>query len=121
MPRINRIRIINFSYNNDSRHIQDETFNFHGGENALLSLANGGGKSVLVQLCFQPIVPEIKIQGRRINAFFRKKRLPAYVLIEWKLDAAGGYLLTGIGMVSAEVSGVEDEKNRVKYFTFTSR
>ena len=57
MPRINRIRIINFSYNNDSRHIQDETFNFHGGENALLSLANGGGKSVLVQLLFQPIVP----------------------------------------------------------------
>lgn len=121
MPRINRIRIINFSYNNDSRHIQDETFNFHGGENALLSLANGGGKSVLVQLLFQPIVPEIKIQGRRINAFFRKKRLPAYVLIEWKLDGAGGYLLTGIGMVSAEVSGVEDEKNRVKYFTFTSK
>ncbi|MDR3587589.1 MAG: hypothetical protein P4L59_20095 [Desulfosporosinus sp.] len=44
MPRISRIRIINFSYNNDSRHIQDETFNFHGGENALLSLANGGGR-----------------------------------------------------------------------------
>ncbi len=120
MPRINRIRIINFSYNNDSRHIQDEMFNFHGGENALLSLANGGGKSVLVQLLFQPIVPEIKIQGRRINAFFRKKRLPAYVLIEWKLDGSAGYLLTGIGMVSADVSGVEDEKNRVKYFTFTS-
>jgi len=121
MPRINRIRIINFSYNNDSRHIQDETFNFHGGENALLSLANGGGKSVLVQLLFQPIVPEIRIQGRRINAFFRKKRLPAYVLIEWKLDGSGGYLLTGIGMVSAEVAGIEDEKNRVKYFTFTSK
>lgn len=121
MPRINRIRIINFSYNNDSRHIQDETFNFYGGENALLSLANGGGKSVLVQLMFQPIVPETKIQGRKINAFFRKKRLPAYVLIEWKLDGAGGYLLTGIGLVSAEVSGIEDEKNRVKYFTFTSK
>lgn len=121
MPRINRIRIINFSYNNDSRHIQDETFDFHGGENALLSLANGGGKSVLVQLFFQPLAPEIKIQGRQINAFFRKKRLPAYILVEWKLDAAGGYLLTGIGMVSAEVSGVEDEKNRVKYFTFTSK
>ncbi|HVJ49969.1 hypothetical protein [Desulfitobacterium sp.] len=121
MPRINRIRIINFSYNNDARHIQDETFNFYGGENALLSLANGGGKSVLVQLIFQPIVPETKIQGRKINAFFRKKRLPAYVLIEWKLDSAGGYLLTGIGMVSAEVSGIEDEKNKVKYFTFTSK
>lgn len=121
MPRINRIRIINFSYNNDQRHILDETFNFHGGENALLSLANGGGKSVLVQLVLQPVVPETKIQGRRINAFFRKKRLPAYVLIEWKLDGAGGYLLTGIGLAAAEVSGIEDEKNRVKYFTFTSR
>lgn len=74
-----------------------------------------GGKNVLVQLMFQPIVPETKIQGRKINAFFRKKRLPAYVLLEWKLDGAGGYLLTGIGMVSAEVSGIEDEKNRVKF------
>lgn len=32
-----------------------------------------------------------------------------------------GYLPTGIGMVSAEVSGVEDEKTRVKYFTITSK
>ena len=39
-------------------------------------------------------------------------------MIEWKLDSAD--LVTGIGMVSADVSGVEDEKNRVKYFTFTS-
>ncbi|PHJ37648.1 hypothetical protein P378_15465 [Desulforamulus profundi] len=73
MPRINRIRIVNFSYNNDSRHILDETFNFHGGENALLNLANGGGKSVLVQLFLQPVVPGVRIQGRNIAGFFRKK------------------------------------------------
>lgn len=41
-------------------------------------------------------------------------------MIAWKLDSTEGYLVTGIGMVSADVSGVEDEKNRVKYFTFTS-
>ncbi len=98
MPRINRIRIVNFSYNNDSRHILDETFNFHGGENALLNLANGGGKSVLVQLFLQPVAPGAKIQGRNIAGFFRKKKLPAYIMIEWKLDGAGGYLLTGVGM-----------------------
>ncbi len=121
MPRINRIRIVNFSYNNDSRRILDETFDFHGGENALLNLANGGGKSVLVQLFLQPVVPGVKIQGRNIAGFFRKKRLPAYIMIEWKLDGAGGYLLTGIGMVSAEAQGVEDEKNRIRYFTFTSK
>ncbi len=121
MPRINRIRIINFSYNNDSRRILDETFNLHGGENALLNLANGGGKSVLVQLFLQPVVPGVKIQGRNIAGFFRKKKLPAYIMIEWKLDGAGGYLLTGIGIVSAEAQGAEDEKNRIRYFTFTSK
>lgn len=119
MPRINRIRIINFSYNNDTRHILDETFNFHGGENALLNLANGGGKSVLVQLFLQPLVPAAKIQERNIASFFKRKRLPAYILIEWKLDGAGGYLLTGIGMVSAEAPDDTEERTRVRYFTFT--
>ena len=77
MPRINRIRIINFSYNNDSRHILDETFNFHGGENALLNLANGGGKSVLVQLYaaggsgrYDP--------GAQDSELFPQKKLPAH-------------------------------------------
>ncbi|PHJ37647.1 hypothetical protein P378_15460 [Desulforamulus profundi] len=42
-------------------------------------------------------------------------------MIEWKLDGAGGYLLTGIGIVSAEAPGVEEEKNRIRYFTFTSK
>ncbi len=121
MPKINRIRIVNFSYNNDSRHILDETFNFHGGENALLNLANGGGKSVLVQLFLQPVVPRARIQGRNIAGFFRKKKLPTYVMIEWKLDGAGGYLLTGIGIVPAEASGGGEEKNRIRYFTFTSK
>ena len=121
MPRINRVRIINFSYNHDSRHILDELFNFYGGENVLLNLANGGGKSVLVQLFLQPVVPGARIQGRSIAGFFRKKKLPAYIMIEWKLDGAGGYLLTGIGMVSAEAPGLEDEKSRVRHFTFTSR
>ncbi|MDD4238792.1 MAG: hypothetical protein PHT62_09600, partial [Desulfotomaculaceae bacterium] len=121
MPRINRIRIVNFSYNHDSRHILDETFHFHGGDNALLNLANGGGKSVLVQLFLQPVAPGVRIQGRNIASFFHKKKLPAYVMIEWKLDGAGGYLLTGIGIVSAEAPGMEEEKSRIRYFTFTSK
>ena len=121
MPKINRIRIVNFSYNNDTRHILDETFNFHGGENALLNLANGGGKSVLVQLFLQPLVPGAKIQGRNIASFFRMNKLPAYILIEWKLDGAGGYLLTGMGMVSVEAPDDTEERKRIRYFTFTTQ
>jgi len=122
MPKINRIRIVNFSYNHESRHIVDECFNFHGGEDALLNLSNGGGKSVLVQLFLQVIVPGAKIQGRRISDFFRKQRLPAYIMIEWKLDGAGGgYLLTGIGITAAEDAEQEGTKPRIRYFNFTAK
>ena len=122
MPQINRVRIINFSYNGDKRQILDESFNFHGGENALLNLKNGGGKSVLVQVLMQPILPNVTLQTRKMKDFFIKKKLPSYILIEWKLDEQGGYLLTGIAMTNKESSGVETEEteNSLKYFTFTS-
>ncbi|MBK5251231.1 MAG: hypothetical protein JJE29_01085 [Peptostreptococcaceae bacterium] len=122
MPQINRIRIINFSYNNNNRNILDETFDFYQGENALLSLKNGGGKSVLVQLLFQPIIPKSKLMGRRIEDFFIGRNTPSYVMIEWKLEDEGGYLLTGIGLANRIARGGEGEEpgNNVKYFTFTS-
>lgn len=123
MPQINRIRIINFSYNNNHRNIVDETFDFYQGENALLSLKNGGGKSVLVQLLLQPILPKSKLMSRRIEDFFKGKKTPAYVLVEWKLEDQGGYLLTGIALSNREtvVREQEDANNSIKYFTFTSQ
>ena len=122
MPCVNRVRIINFSYNNDARHIMDETFHFHGGENALMNLANGGGKSVLVQIMLQPIVPRARIQNRSIAEFFKKKKTPSYILVEWKLDDAGGYLLTGIALAPVETRAAEDEeKGRIRLFCFLSR
>lgn len=122
MPQINRVRIINFSYNGDKRQILDESFNFHGGENALLNMKNGGGKSVLVQVMMQPVIPLVSLQMRKIKDFFVKKKLPAYVLVEWKLDDRGGYLLTGIALSNRESSGLENEEteNNLKYFTFTN-
>ena len=122
MPCINRVRIINFSYNNDARHILDETFHFHGGENALMNLANGGGKSVLVQIMLQPVVPRARIQNRSIAEFFKKKKTPSYILVEWKLDDAGGYLLTGIALAPVEIRAAdEEEKGRIRLFCFLSR
>lgn len=122
MPQINRVRIINFSYNNHHRNIIDETFDFFQGENALLNLKNGGGKSVLVQLLMQPVIPKTKLMGRRMEDFFRGKKTPAYVMIEWKLEDRGGYLLTGIAMANrtSRVRENDVSNNTIKYFTFTS-
>ena len=49
MGTINAIRIINLNYNNNSIRVNDETMNLNG-ESTLISLHNGGGKSVLVQM-----------------------------------------------------------------------
>lgn len=121
MPKINRIRIVNFSYNDNNRHIIDETFNFYGGENALLSLANGGGKSVLVQAMLQPILPKITMLGRKFSDFFQgRSNEPTYIMIEWKLDNGAGYLITGIAISqNANYSANEDDQNSdIRYYTF---
>lgn len=49
MSKIARIRILNLNYNNNTIKIDDEMFDFNG-QNTLISLRNGGGKSVLVQM-----------------------------------------------------------------------
>ncbi len=122
MPMINRVRIVNFSYNNNNRHIIDECFNFYNGENALLSLANGGGKSVLVQAMLQPILPKASLLGRKFSDFFTGSRAPAYIMIEWKLEEEAGYLVTGIAVTTRVTHSTDEEEQNtdIRYFTFTS-
>ena len=113
MPKINRIRIANIQY--DKKVIKDLFIDCYKGENVLLNLANGGGKSVLVQLLQQPILPESKIHGREIHSYLSPDQA-SYILIEWKLDnSPKHYLLTGIVMSKLYSS---DDMNKTKYFTF---
>lgn len=114
MPKINRIRIANVPYS--GRHIVDQTIKCYEGENVLLNLANGGGKSVLTQMIMQPIVPNVKIHKRKVESYLTSKE-PTFVMIEWLLDNTNQptYLLTGIVMNKA----ITEENNyRVRYFTF---
>lgn len=116
MPKINRIRIANIQY--DKKIIKDLLLNCYSGENVLLNLANGGGKSVLVQLLQQPLLPESKIHNREVYSYLSPEQ-PSYILIEWKLDnSANNYLLTGIVM-NRQFSS--DDMNKTKYFTFINQ
>ncbi len=117
MPTINRIRVANVSY--DNKHITDEIYDSFGGENILLNLANGSGKSVLVQMMLQPVLPSARIHGRKVEDYLSSPSSPTFILIEWKLDTLQPtYFLTGIVMC---VSGSSLESSaRVKYFTFTN-
>ena len=122
MPKLNRVRIVNFSYNNNNRHIIDECFDFYGGENALLCLANGGGKSVLVQAMLQPVLPKERLLKRRFADFFTGKKNPTYIMLEWKLDDHAGYLLSGIAITqrASAAAHEEEEHGDIRYFTFLS-
>lgn len=116
MPKINRIRIANVSW--ERRIILDELYDSYDGEDILLNLVNGGGKSVLVQMMLQPILPTRRIRKRKIDDYLSKTSAPTYIMVEWKLDntARPFYLLTGIAMCSIGQSG--EQASRTKYFTF---
>ena len=77
MPQINKIRIVNFNYNDGNRFIPDELYDLSSdkGEalNSLFNLNNGGGKTVLVQLMMQPVHPRAMAGGRHIEDYFGRQ------------------------------------------------
>ena len=96
MSRINAIRFINLNYNYNGIRVDDETFHL-GGETSLMSLRNGGGKSVLVQMIIAPLVHKRyrDTNERPFSSYFTTNK-PSFILIEWKLDGEAGYVLTGM-------------------------
>ena len=126
MPQITKLRIVNFQYNEGKRLIADELYHFSSGNQSasdvLINLANGGGKSVLVQLMMQPVIPKAKVAGRRIESFFTKASDHCYVVLEWALDHSPMRLMTGIAMSASDMAGDQEAERgfQIKYYTFLS-
>lgn len=119
MAKIGKIRIINFVYN-ENRHIYDQTFDFANGEDALLNLQNGGGKTVLVQMMMQPMVPKLKLKDRNFKSYFSNAKAPCYIMIEWILDGQSKRVLTGIGVKRILGKSADEGDERLKVITFLS-
>ncbi|MFC2741624.1 MAG: hypothetical protein ACFN3F_07990, partial [Selenomonas sp.] len=96
MSKIRAVRLININYNHDANRISDETMHFNG-ESVLISLQNGGGKSVLVQMLCAPFVQKRfrSFKERPFARYFRTPQ-PSFILVEWQLEQGGGCLLTGM-------------------------
>lgn len=95
MSKINAVRFINLNYNNNAMKINDECMQFSG-KSTLLSLRNGGGKTVLVQMMTAPFVHrgKQKTKDRPFESYFTTAK-PSFILVEWLLDGGAGYVLTG--------------------------
>lgn len=96
MSKISAVRFINLNYNNNAMKINDECMQFNG-KSTLLSLRNGGGKTVLVQMMTAPFVHrgKQKTKDRPFESYFTTAK-PSFILVEWLLDGGAGYVLTGL-------------------------
>ena len=119
MSKINAVRLINLNYNNNSIRVSDETFQM-GGESTLLSLRNGGGKSVLVQMITAPFVHKQyrKTKDRPFESYFTTSK-PTFIMVEWVLDQGAGYCLTGM-MVRKNQAPEEQSSEPLEIIQFIS-
>lgn len=119
MSKINAVRLINVNYNNNSIRISDECFHFNG-ESTLLSLRNGGGKSVLVQMITAPFVHKRyrDAKDRTFESYFTTNK-PSFILVEWVLDQSAGYVLTGM-MVRRNQEIGENSADSLEMINFVS-
>ncbi len=90
MSRIRRIRVVNVGH--EDAYYPDILLEFHG-QDTLVCLANGGGKTTLLHHLLQVVRPGAQIDRRRIGDYFGGRRRTVHVAIEFLLDEKAGGLL----------------------------
>lgn len=110
MSKLNSFRIVNLNYNNNTMKIDDEIFDL-GGDSTLMSLRNGGGKSVMVQMMIAPFVTKRyrDMKDREFKSYFTTNS-PTYILTEWLLDDDKTNVLIGM-MIKKKTYSCDDEDN----------
>ena len=119
MPQIKRVRVANIKYDHNKKQIPDITFDLDK-ENSIFLLANGGGKSLLVQLIIQTVLPNQKMGKRKIADLFESANYTGHVAVEWSLDSEGDeehLLCTGFCFTEGQGSSNLDYYNYVIDYT----
>ena len=130
MPHINRIRVNNVKYNFGTQYYDDFVMRFSG-KNTIYDLANGGGKSVLMLLLLQNLIPNCTLDEKQpIEKLFRSGNgnTTIHSMIEWKLNPCHvkngfQYMTTGFCARKARGAGGEDgeisaDRASVDYFNY---
>ena len=96
MPQINRIRVNNVKYNFGTQFYDDFIMRFNC-KNTIYDLANGGGKSLLMLLLMQNMIPNCTLDEKQpIEKLFRKEAAtPAYTHL-----LSGSLIIMQLKMVS---------------------
>ena len=133
MPQINRIRVNNVKYNFATQYYDDFIMRFNC-KNTIYDLANGGGKSLLMLLLLQNMIPNCTLDEKQpIEKLFRQggQNTCIHSLVEWKLDSAYikdgfKYMTTGFCARKGKANEEEGEESiasssssaTVEYFNY---
>ncbi|WEG11164.1 hypothetical protein PU629_13400 [Pullulanibacillus sp. KACC 23026] len=134
MPRIEKVRISGLRYDKMKKRYDNLTFDFTNEaepQHTLLTLVNGGGKGMLLQMLFQLVMPLTtwgKNGENHIDALFyndKQQFIPYtfHVALEWRLDTDPcEWLTTGICVTAQKKYGQEEEESETEpqYFLYTS-
>jgi hypothetical protein len=85
MPTISKIRFTHVIYEGGNKRYNDEIFDFHG-HNGAIVLENGGGKTVFIQTAIQAVLPHADLAGRKVKETLSLDNGPAHIAIEWILN-----------------------------------
>ena len=116
MPQINRIRVNNVKYNFGTQFYDDFLMRFNC-KNTIYDLANGGGKSLLMLLLMQNMIPNCTLDEKQpIEKLFRKGsgNTCIHSLVEWKLDnnaVKDGFRYMTTGFCARKARDAKDEEN----------
>ena len=114
MPQINRIRVNNVKYNFGTQVYDDFVMRFNC-QNTIYDLANGGGKSLLMLLLMQNMLPNCTLDDKQpIEKLFRQGsgNTCIHSLVEWKLEPCyqkDGFRFMTTGFCARKGRGTEDE------------
>ncbi|MGN1084556.1 MAG: hypothetical protein ACI4QX_06105 [Lachnospiraceae bacterium] len=126
MPHINRIRVNNVKYNFGTQAYDDFLMKPFCG-NTLYDLANGGGKSVLMLLLLQNMIPNCTLDEKQpIEKLFRSGEgsKTIHSLIEWQLDdenIRNGFRYMTTGFCARKAAESEEETKdtaSIEYFNY---
>lgn len=133
MPRLSKIRLTGCRYEGLQKEHENSVFDLTKDDKAdhsLFTLANGGGKGVMMQLIFQILLPKTrwgKNNGNKVISMFYDNRnnlhqFTFHVVLEWILDTIPEKkLLTGIAVKSIikNTTSEEESNTGLSYFVYT--
>lgn len=126
MPHISRIRVNNVKYNFGTQAYDDFLMKPFCG-NMLYDLANGGGKSVLLLLLLQNMLPNCTLDEKQpVEKLFRSGEgsKTIHSLIEWQLDEENirdGFRYMTTGFCARKAAEPEEETRdtaSIEYFNY---